>query len=111
MVAIISDEDLFEPLIMEEDFTQPAGFVVGESRMTTDYGSDDPVSILEAWLEDLGDDWNMEPAGELQTTEDDTIRRASRDYTGSKDEQSMFITVTVGSSTAGSSTLGSIAAL
>jgi Tol biopolymer transport system component len=90
MIAVLSAESAQETLLEQEDFSQPAGFVVGEIGLTSDYGGDDPAAILTDWLAGAEEDWQIEPEGEIELTDNDTIRQASRDYTGTKDGQNLY---------------------
>lgn len=95
MIAALSDESLAEAFLRNEDYSQPAGFVVGRIGPTHDFDSDDPAVLLEEWLAQVeDDDWQPEPAGELDTATNGTIRRASRAFTGNKDGQELYFTIT-----------------
>ncbi|MFC1975718.1 TolB family protein, partial [Chloroflexota bacterium] len=90
-IAILSDESLQESLLEKEDFS----FVIGEIWLTSDYRSDNPIVVMENWLAGMEENWQVEPVGELEITGNDTIRQVSRDYTGRKDEQSLYFTIKV----------------
>jgi Tol biopolymer transport system component len=95
MIAALSDQSLEEPFLRNEDYSQPAGFVVGLVGLTSDLDSDDPIVLLEDWLAQIEDDgWQPEPAGDLATSENGTIRRASREFTGNKDGQDLYFSIT-----------------
>ena len=95
MIAVLSDQSLEEPFLRNEDYSQPAGFVVGLVDLTSDHDSDDPVALLEDWLAQIEDNgWQPEAAGELNTSADGTIRRASREFTGNKDGQDIYFSIT-----------------
>ena len=94
-IAAISDKSLEKSFLRGEDYSQPAGFVVGLVGLTSDHKSDDPAALLEEWLAQIKKDgWQPEPVGEIDTSTNDTIRRASRAYTGNKDGQNFYLTLT-----------------
>ena len=92
-MAILSDEALFEPLFMGEDFSQPAGFIVGEIDSASKYGSDDPATMLKLWAEDS--DMKLVPAGDPIEAQNGAVRQVTRDYIGGNDEQILYLTITI----------------
>jgi Tol biopolymer transport system component len=95
MIAVLSDKSLEKPFLRNNDYSQPAGFVVGLVGLTSDYASDDPAALLEDWQAQIEKDgMQLKPVGELDTSTDGTLRRASRAYTGHKDGQNIYITIT-----------------
>jgi Tol biopolymer transport system component len=94
-IAAISDASLEESFLSGEDYNHSAGFVVGQIGLTGDFDTDDPTVLLKAWLKQVEDeDWQPQPAGELAVSENGTIRRADRAFTGNKDGQDLYFTIT-----------------
>lgn len=93
-IAAISDETLVEPFLRNSDYSQPVGFVIGVVGPTDDLDSDDPVTFFEEWQAQLEySDRRPVPAGELITSENGPIRRASRAFTENRDGNELHFTV------------------
>jgi Tol biopolymer transport system component len=95
MLAAISDKSLEKSFLRDEDYSQPAGFVVGLVGQTSDHKSDDPSDLVKEWLAQVENDgWHPQPVGALHISTNGTVRRASREYTGNKDGQELYFTIT-----------------
>ena len=92
-IAVVSGEAVLVTLFEEEDFSKPAGFVMGEIWLTSDIGSDDPIVIHGDWVENVDEDWAIETAGELDVSENDGVRQVSRDYIGTKEGHNLYFTI------------------
>ncbi len=93
------DSDLFGftsnlEALETDDLSQSFGFFIGEISWTDDFDSADPLEIHQAWLQGINP---LEPAGELETIENDTMRQVSREYTAisDTDEQLLVTLVTI----------------
>jgi type IV pilus biogenesis/stability protein PilW len=72
------------------DVSQPFGLCVIEIGWTDDFDSAAPLAIHQAWIQGAG---SWEPAGDLATLENDTLRQVSRDYTMSDANGALNVTL------------------
>jgi hypothetical protein len=95
MIAVISDKSLEQSFLRDQDYSQPAGFVVGLIGDTSDHKSDDPSDLVKEWLAQVENDgWHPKSVGALHITTNGTVHRATREYTGNKDGQDLYFTIT-----------------
>ena len=78
MLFILSGEDALESF-STEDYSQPFGFIVGESRWISSSNATDLTALLADWIGDLNFEFEMELTGEVMIWEKENTRFASQD--------------------------------
>ena len=77
IIILTSGKDVFD-LLGADDFSQPAGFAIGEIRWVTFFGSDDPGLILADWVGQT--ELNTSSTSDMSFWQQDGAQFASQDF-------------------------------